>query len=312
MKLTGIEFAKLGNQFEGHVQGRTLILDADGPVYVASATVKTLPTAIRKFQQIILTQLFMTKAENAILHLTSSTSHKAGRFNVLAAKPYQGNRDGKAKPALLEATRQAVANPENWLKEYEVVMNHVLEADDAMIIDAYRLKEHGVIWSEDKDLRMTPYPYYDKKSGVVLPSAGFGSLYMSYSDTTGIGKCLGQGLKFFWAQMLMGDTTDNIKGILKLGGKLCGAKGAFEYLDYITDETYCANAVINAYRAIDQNPIPEGWLLWLLRSPTDTFWAYLNELDWTPANRVFLDDCVRREWFKQPEEQQEEFEDAPF
>lgn len=312
MIIQGIDLSKLGDQFQGHVQGRTLILDGDGPAYVAAATVKTLPTAVRKMQQIILTQLFLTKAENAIVHLTASTSHKAGRFNILAAKPYQGNRDSKAKPALLEATRQAITNRTNWLPEFEVVMNHMLEADDAMIIDAYRLKEHGVIWSDDKDLRMTPYPYWEKKTGVLVNPSGFGYLFPD-ATPSGQFKCLGYGRKFFWAQMLMGDTADNIQGVKLLGGKLCGPKGAYDHLQQWENENNCANQVIDAYRAIDQNPIPEGWLLWLLRRPGDTFWTYVNELDWTTANRAFLDDCVRREWFKTPETiQAEEFEDAPF
>jgi hypothetical protein len=311
MIINGIDLSKLGDQFKGHVQGRTLILDADGPAYVAAATVKTVATAVRRFQQSILTQLFLTKAENAILHLTSSTSHKAGRFNIIAHKPYQGQREGKAKPALLEATRQAVANEANWLKEYTVVMNHIVEADDAMITDAYRLKEHGLIWSEDKDLRMTPYPYWDIKCGCIMHANGFGSLHLEYTPAGQV-KLLGYGLKFFWAQMLMGDTADNIKGVIKLEGKLCGPKGAYDFLSSYDTACGTCNAVIDAYRAINQNPIPEGWLLWLLRSPTDTFWIYLNELQWSAANRAFLDDCVRREWFAVPVTNQEEFEDVEY
>lgn len=313
MKTFGVDLSTLGDQFQGHVQGRTLIMDGDGPAYVASATVKTLPTAIRKMQEIILTQMFLTKAENCIVHLTANTSHKAGRFNIIAAKPYQGNRTGKAKPPLLEACRQALAHPLHWLPEFEVVMNHLLEADDAMIQDAYRLKEHGLIWSDDKDLRMTPYDYWCKKTGTILQANGFGSIWLD--DSTSTTKCLGVGKKFFWAQMLMGDTADNIQGVKKLNDKLCGAVGAYHYLHPWNDESAAANKVIDAYRAIDQNPIPEGWLLWLLRHDGDTFWTYCNELDWTPANRAFLDDCVRRAWFKQPDaikSREEEFEDVEY
>lgn len=305
MKDFGIDLASLGDQFHGHVQGRTLIMDGDGPAYVAAATVKTLPTAIRKMQSIILTQLFLTKAQNATVHLTAATSHKAGRFDIIAAKPYQGNRKSKSKPPLLEACRQALAQRENWLPEFEVVMHHVLEADDGMIQEAYRLKEHGLIWSDDKDLRMTPENYWCQKTASILTGYGFGKLWLDSSTSTT--KCLGVGKMFFWAQMLMGDTADNIQGVKLLDGKLCGAVAAFNRLGSITDESECANAVIDAYRAIDQNPIPEGWLLWLLRRDGDTFWIYLNELQWSPANRAFLDDCVHRVWFKQ-----REYEDVPF
>lgn len=313
MNIQGIDLSSLGNQFQGHVQGRTLILDGDGPAYVAAATVKTLPTGIRRMQTAILTQLFLTKAENAIVHLTANTSAKAGRFNIIAAKPYQGNRTNKAKPPLLEACRQALAQRENWLPEFEVILHHKLEADDGMIQDAYRLKEHGIIWSDDKDLRMTPYNYWCQETQRILTPGmhGFGELWLKESDS-GTKKCLGVGKKFFWAQMLMGDTADNIQGVARLDGKLCGPKGAFDYLDPIGTEEEAANRVLDAYRAIDQNPLPEGWLLWLLRSDDDTFWKYLHELELTPANKAFIYDCANRVWFKQPEPQHdEEFEDVP-
>jgi hypothetical protein len=303
---------ELGNQFAGHVQGRTLIIDADGPAYVASATVKTLGSAVRKFQSIILTKLFMAKAENAICHFTAGTSQKGQRFAVLAAKPYQGNRTGKSKPPLLEATRQACAHQSNWLPEYEVIMHHVLEADDGMIIDAYRLGEFGVIDSEDKDLRMTPYPYFCKDKGVVLPGAGFGFLYLKQLSTT---KCMGQGLKFFWAQMLMGDTADNIKGVITLNGGLCGPKGTYDALHPLTTSDDCANFVFDAYRKIDQNPIPEGWLLWLRRTEQDTVLHYFNSMNLSKENDEFYRHCQTRNWFsatpaKQTYDEAEPHDDA--
>lgn len=304
MIIQGMDLSKLGDQFEGHVQGRTLIIDGDGPAYVAAATSKTLPTSVKRMQQAILTHMFSTGAENAIVHLTAQSSHKAGRFNVIAAKPYQGNRESKAKPALLESTRQAIANPDNWLPSFEVVMNYVLEADDAMMIDAYRLKEHGVIWSEDKDLRMTPYPYWERKVGKLVTPGMYGYLYPD-STPSGTPKTLGYGRSFFWAQMLMGDTADNISGVLKFDGKQCGPVGAYAALADAKSEDEAANIVISAYRAIDQNPIPEGWLLWLHRHPGDTFWQYLQEVRLSEANRAFVNACVQRQWFKQPAAKEE-------
>ncbi len=311
MLIGGIDLSQLGDQFGGYTPGRTLIMDADGPAYAAAATVKTLSTGLRKFQSAVLTQMFVTGSQRAELHLTSSTSAKAGRFNIIAEKPYQGNRDGKAKPALLEPLRQAIALPANWLPEYEATMHHLLEADDGMIMSAYRHGENGVIWSEDKDLRMTPYVYWDKKHGKLIKVTGFGSLHLEYSSS-GAKKCMGYGLKFFWAQMLMGDTADHIQGVKLLNGRLCGPAAAFDHLDPIDDESECANAVVDAYRAINQNPIPEGWLLWLLRREGDTFWIYLNELQWSPANRRYLDECVQREWFRKIVTEEKEFEDVPY
>ena len=291
----GVDVDALPDQFEGCVAGRTLILDGDGPAYVVSSTVKRLDTAVRNYQQYILTQMFLTKSQDCRIHLTASGSHKAGRFLVKAVKPYQGQRTSKSKPALLEPLRQAIANPENWLPEFTAIMHHELEADDGMMHDAYRLQENGVIWSDDKDLRMTPYPYWCKKKGVILPSQPFGWLEPTCTPS-GTVKLVGQGPLFFWAQMLMGDTADYIQGVLKFNGKQCGPAGAYAALKDCTNIDEAANIVIGAYREIDQNPLPEGYLLWLQRGAGDTVIHYFNEVGLTDENRRFLYECYHRDW----------------
>lgn len=300
----------LGDQFGGFTPGRVLLIDGDGPAYVAASTVKTLPTAIKRFQSLVLEQMFLANAESAEVHLTASGSLKAGRFNIRATKPYQGNRDNKAKPSLLEPLRDAMAHPSNWLPEFEVFNHRILEADDAMIIAAYRLGKLGVIRSDDKDLRMTPGPYFEIDSNKIIEAGDFGHLIEKYTPS-GQFKCLGYGKKFFWAQMLMGDTADNIAGLTKLDGKLCGPRCAYDLLSGMNSESAVANAVLAAYRRNSQNPLPEGYLLWLLRTEQDSFWTYLTEL-WptlTHENQLHLAHSVRRtDWFVTPEVKDEDDE----
>lgn len=276
--------------------GKTLIIDGDGPAYAAAATVKTVPTGLRRFQTKILEYIFMAGCSDAEVFLTHEECTKAGRFNVLGFKPYQGQRSSSAKPPLLSQVRE-IAYEEGSMEQFNVHMETAVEADDAMIMLAYYLKENGVIRSEDKDLRMTPYPYYEIERGEVMPSDPFGELWMS-ETTAGQKKCLGRSLKFFWAQMLMGDSADNIRGLDKYNGKNIGPVDTFKLLDPIKDIEALCNTVIDGYRAIDQNPLPEAWMLWLLRSPTDNVWQYFNELPWSNENQGFLQECVRREWFK--------------
>lgn len=296
MLFRGFDLSTLPDQFHGCVAGRTLILDGDGPAYVAAATVKRLDTAVRHFQQAVLTQMFLTKAQDCRVHLTANTSTKAGRFLIKAEKPYQGNRTGKAKPPLLEPLRQVVALRENWLPEYTVHLHHDIEADDAMMYDAYRLREDGIIWSDDKDLMMTPFLYWRKNKGILEPSDPVGWLDLSYTES-GTMKCIGRGPLFFWAQMLMGDTADNIKGIRKFDNKLCGPAAAYNALQHCKSVSEAANIVIDAYRSIDQNPLPEGYLLWLLRWPGDSFWNYLAEIALSNKNKEYIRECGTRDWF---------------
>jgi len=294
----GVDLASLGEQFEGCVAGRTLIIDGDGPCYRASATTKRLDTAVRRFQQDILAQMFMTKAQDCTVHLTARTSLKNGRAKILATKPYQGNRKGKAKPALLEPLREAMANRENWLPEFTVQLHHKLEADDGMIIQAHQLKEDGVIWSEDKDLRLTPWPYFERSTGVVEGAEPVGWIAEKYTEQAGNLKIIGRSQKFFWCQMLMGDSADNVQGIQRLDGKLCGPAGAYAALKDVHTISDIANLVVDGYRKIDQNVIAEGYLLWLLRHPDDNVWYYMTDPDTglSAENKTFLYDCAQRAW----------------
>lgn len=296
MILRGVDPTKAGDQFFGCVAGRTLILDGDGPAYRAAATVKRLDTALRNYQKDILTQIFLTKAQDCRIHLTASGCDKAGRYRIKAVKPYQGNRKDKPKPSLLEPLRQAIAQRENWLPEYSVVMHHLVEADDGMMQDAYRLGSDGIIWSDDKDLSMTPYLYWDREKAVIRPSEPVGWLAPKYTPS-GTLKCVGQGPLFFWAQMLMGDTADHVQGILRFNGKACGPDGALKALAHCTDIHVAANIVLDAYRVIGQNPLPEGWMLWLLRWHGDNFWEYATSLNLTEQNREYLIECRARDWF---------------
>ena len=295
MIVQGVDISALPDQFQSAVPGRTLIIDGDGPCYVAAATVKRLDTALRNFQQEILKRMFLAGASDCRIHLTSRASDKYGRFRVKAGKPYQGNRKSKSKPPLLEPLRELVADNSTWLDDYSVLLHRELEADDGMIQDAYRLGENGVIYSEDKDLRMTPYPYYEIDRGQVQPNQPVGWVSIKHTPS-GTPKLTGQGPLFFWAQMLMGDTADNVQGVARYNGKLCGAVCAFDVLKDVRCIHDASNIVLDAYREINQNAVAEGWLLWLTRWHKDNVIQYMRELNLTPANRDFIEDCVLRDW----------------
>ena len=295
MIIAGIDTSTIPDQFQNAVPGRTLIIDGDGPCYVASATAKRLDTALRNFQSEILKRMFLTGAQTCSIHLTAHNSDKHGRFRVKAVKPYQGNRKGKAKPSLLEPLREAVADNATWLEEYNVVMHRELEADDGMIQDAYLLKGDGIIWSEDKDLRMTPYLYYETGRGEVMPGQPVGWVGLKFTEG-GNSKMVGQGPMFFWYQMLGGDEADHIQGVKTYDGKKCGKTGAYNVLKDVTCINDAANLVIDAYRKIDQNVLAEGWLLWLTRWHKDNVVNYMRSLELSGDNRQFVEDCLLRDW----------------
>ncbi|WCS66259.1 5'-3' exonuclease [Pseudomonas phage vB_PaeP_P1G] len=292
MRLPSEEFlAGLSAQFDRSMAGGTLVCDADGPAYVAAATAKTLDTALRRFWKLILEQQFLAHCTGTRVHLTAAGGAKAYRDTYPTMKPYQGQRKGKAKPALLEPLRRAVADvherggaPEG----IDVILHTFFEADDGMMMDAYAMQDKAIIRSDDKDLRMTIYPYWEIDTACVSRiEGGFGYLKEAYTPS-GQFKLKGHGRKFFLAQWLGGDTADNIRGIDRFNGKLCGMKTAFDILHPITDEDEAIDMILEAYAKIKQNPLAEAEVLWMRRTPTDNAAQYLLSRDLRPAFRQWI------------------------
>lgn len=281
MIIAGIDLSELPDQFQGvqHKPGVTLILDGDGPCYRATSSAAKLETAIRRFETEVLTTMFLTGCTDVEIHLTPKHCLKCDRALYPSAKPYQGNRKGKAKPPLLEVLRHhlltvGLPHREDW----RIQGSAYFEADDTMMMSSYRLQEQGLIWSDDKDLCITPYPYWMAKSAraSVLDSP-FGFITLTCTSTGSL-KIIGHGRKFFWTQMLMGDSADNIQGLKRLNGKLCGPAGAYAALEKMEDERACAEFVLRAFQANQQNPLAEAELLWLRRTPEDSAAAYISSL----------------------------------
>lgn len=303
----GVKRSQIKDEFEGAVAGRTLIMDGDGPAYRAAATSARLDTAIRKYQTAMLTEMFLTQSQYLTVHLTSSDCKKNNRGTILSAKPYQGQRSGKAKPSLLEPLRQAMAQPMHWLPDWDVQFHRDVEADDAMITQSYQLKDDGVVWSDDKDLCLTPYLYWDQELGIIERLENpVGYLVKKYTPAGAL-KIWGRGVKFFWCQMLMGDSADNVVGIKKLDGRLCGKDGAYQALKDLNTEAELSNFVVSAYKRSGQNVLAEAWLLWLLRTPKDSAYIYLLDCGLTADNLEYVKACAKAKWFLKHGEVREHF-----
>lgn len=280
-------FDDLPEQFPPAVTGRILLLDSDFMAYQAAATVKNLDTAVRRFQTLVETQRFLVNAETVQVHLTPTGCTKLHRLWYPTVKPYQANRDGKAKPPLLQPLRNCIPTTE-WESHWSVHPWLDREADDGLIMNAVLLGDRGIMCSGDKDLNLTPGPLWINDEGRIdYIEDRFG--WIKRKELTSQSKVVGHGTKFFWAQMLMGDQADNVQGIIRLNGKLCGAVGAYNALEGITTESDAAEFVLRAYVAAQQNPLAEAECLWLRRSLGDTAHAYLSELGLPDYIQQWLD-----------------------
>lgn len=118
------------------------------------------------------------------------------RNTVATIKPYKGNRDPTHKPKYFKDIREYFVN------KYGAIVVEGQEADDALGIKQFSNPDKStVICSIDKDLKMIPGYHYN-------PSTG--NFWYQTMDEANM---------FFWWQMMVGDTTDNIPGINKVGPK---------------------------------------------------------------------------------------------
>jgi hypothetical protein len=217
INLEGLAHEASSIEIPEQVKGRTVHIDADFLAYQVTAEKangtdeKTFDEMQHNAEVAVQTLRDLAAAEFVHLHLTPSTSDKGGRFRIALQKEYQGNRVDKPKPRYLGIMRE-------WLaKRYTGTLHQFCEADDGMSSSQYKAIADGnhnlsIIASKDKDLAMVPGLHLDWDSGAIVDCPDpFGHVYLDASKSTK--KIKGFGWKFFWAQMLVGDTADNIQGL---------------------------------------------------------------------------------------------------
>ena len=170
-------------------------------------------------------------------------------FRHQVCPTYKGNRKPEDKPYHYDAMREFMFH------KYPVVIEDNLEADDTMAIEHMlvytKQPDSSVIVTQDKDLNMIPGLHYDfvkQKLFTVTEADGF---------------------KWFYTQLLTGDTIDNIPG---LPG--CGPKTAERIIGSCTSIEDMQHAVAREYikRKYDYNYLQEqATLLYILKHKNDYF-----------------------------------------
>lgn len=278
MKIGGIEIDSLAAQMEAPpVSDTVLLLDADQHIYKAASTAKRIDTAIRRFYQSVLEEKFFVNSKEVRAYITPSNNFKCGRFLLPTVKPYQGQRATREElPLKAPLKEHLIANPFEYSAQgIEIVFDYMQEADDIIIADSIEFGTRGIVSSFDKDMNLCRGPKWNPELGTVdVIDTDYG--WIDYSKEKG--KVISHGTSFFWAQMLMGDSADNVKGIIKLAGKSCGPAGAYKFLEEFKTEREAANAVVAAYAEINQNFLAEAECLWLRRSKDDSAFKYIHPL----------------------------------
>lgn len=225
--LDGLAYEADKIDFPEPVHGRTVHIDADFLAYQVSyekedtADVKTFEDMKHNAEIAVETLQALAGATAVHLHLTPATSNKGNRGQLAVIKEYQANRKDKPKPRYLHIMRK-------WLSErFPGTLHELCEADDGMSSAQYLAIKEGrsnlsIIASKDKDLRMVPGLHLDWDTGTIREYDAFGAISIIEKQTSNgiVKKLTGYGHKWFWAQMLTGDTADNISGLPKISGRV--------------------------------------------------------------------------------------------
>jgi len=150
------------------------------------------------------------------------------RFDIAKTHPYKGTRSKKEKPIHYAAIRQHLID--YW--KAEVVEGQ--EADDAIAQGQHASGYKDVIVTIDKDLNGVPGKHYNFVKR------------LEYDITAE------EATRFFYSQILTGDTVDNIIGL-----KGIGPKKAEKILEDCTTEREMYEACVAAYEKFEE-PHPEA------------------------------------------------------
>lgn len=192
-----------------------------------------------------------TNAEKHTIYLTGRGNF---RDDIATIKPYKGNRSPEDRPIHYEGLK-------GYLIKQGAVVIGGMEADDAMGIAQWEVysdqSDDTIIASIDKDMNMIPGWHYDfvKEN----------KYWVSDEDAE----------MWFYCQLMMGDTTDNIPGIPRVGK----AK-AWKTLDYSMTSQEKYSRILSMY----QEKYEDGYaalmenahLLWIRREE-DKMWEAPNE-----------------------------------
>jgi hypothetical protein len=166
------------------------LIDGDSLIYFEMGK-PTLEEALSSLDGRLHQMFEMTQATKYAGFLTQG---KCFRYAAAKTKPYKGNRKYGDKPIIFPAIKE-------YLKqEWNFTFIPELEADD--LVSVYHDPLKTVICSPDKDV------LYQNKG-----------IHYNYGKAETIIVDENAALRFLWKQMLMGDSTDGIQGIPKIGPK---------------------------------------------------------------------------------------------
>lgn len=204
------------------------VVDADSILYRCAVTTENEPEGIAKYT------LDKFIADNVIAptgcqeYIFVFSGGESGRNEIAVTKPYKGKRTTE-RPKWLGMLKAYA------MEQYKGLIIGEYEADDVVVAIFEQYKGDSLLCGIDKDAKQLSGAHYNyvKKE------------FFEISDT--------ESQRFFFKQMLMGDTVDNIPGLPRIGEK-------------------------KADTLFDENPdTPPARLVWNLYKEKGFDWEYYQE-----------------------------------
>ena len=191
--------------------------------------------------------MYQLKTKNYSAYIGEGKSFRVERSTILE---YKGQRKDTLKPLHLEE----VSN--HLIKKYSPGVVTYYEADDRVVMDAYRNKDKCVI-GVDKDYFGCDVLFFNANQvdKGIQDCSGLGSLYLNTK-----GEVKGIGRMFFYHQVLSGDSSDNYKANSANPEYEWGDKSSYKLLKDCKTDKEALEAIKQGYQLIYPEPrIISGW-----------------------------------------------------
>lgn len=225
-----------------------LLIDADLVAYRCAATVsEDMDRDIAFYRMDVLIQQIIEATEGASysLYLTGKNN-----FRKKINTEYKANRKDTVPPVYLQECREYL------VENHKAIISNGCEADDLLGLNQ---TQESVICSLDKDLLM-------------IPGNHFNWTKLEFTHVKPL-----DGIRTFYKQMLIGDRSDNIFGVNKIGP--VKAEKLIEHLD---DEQEMFDVVYNLYND-SKRFVMNANCLWI--------WRNTNELWQDRHNLILPEEC---------------------
>lgn len=229
----------------------------DGDIYcfraAASSENEDLEIAIWRMEEMIDNTLAETGADEFSIFLSGENNF---RYDIYPE--YKANRP-KERPRHLKALKDYL------IEKYRAQVSDGCEADDLLGIEQCK-SDDTIICSIDKDLRMIPGNHYSFE----IRGTNNGKQWVRPADLCKVSEFA--GLHHFYKQVLVGDSTDNIKGASGIG-----KVKAERILEGCATEQELLQAVLEHFGTGDEL-VMNARCLWIWRKPNDDIVERWKEL----------------------------------